>query len=372
MSNSTNKYVTPVGLQQPAAADLSDGTTGSGAVVLATSPTLATPTLGVAVATTPSTADNSTKVATTAYVQAQGYVTGATAPVVSVAGKTGAVTLVEGDISNLTSDLALKAPLASPTFTGTPAGPTAALGTNTTQLATTAFVLANSPGSTIANWLAQGRLTRIMADGTTTTFHVSGDVITLVGAQGGGSPLAVAPTANIGPAIATFSSGVGVATSYQGNLNYRVGKNIRLYMDGGPARTNNERVWWGLTDQTAATMSASDNPAGNYAAFRYSTVAGDTHYQCITKDGSTQTVVDSGVTPLGINVPANSEQFAIIFQDGTPNVLFYIHGNLVATIATHLPTSGTNTRFFATQLIDTNTTNSGFYLSFATVGMDAF
>lgn len=34
------------------------------------------------------------------------------------------------------------APLASPTFTGTPAAPTAALGTNTTQLATTAFVQA--------------------------------------------------------------------------------------------------------------------------------------------------------------------------------------------------------------------------------------
>lgn len=33
-----------------------------------------------------------------------------------------------------------RAPLASPTFTGTPAAPTAASGTNTTQLATTAFV----------------------------------------------------------------------------------------------------------------------------------------------------------------------------------------------------------------------------------------
>ena len=36
----------------------------------------------------------------------------------------------------------LKANLASPTFTGTPAAPTAAAGTNTTQLATTAFVTA--------------------------------------------------------------------------------------------------------------------------------------------------------------------------------------------------------------------------------------
>jgi len=35
-----------------------------------------------------------------------------------------------------------RAPLASPTFTGTPAAPTAAAGTNTTQLATTAFVVA--------------------------------------------------------------------------------------------------------------------------------------------------------------------------------------------------------------------------------------
>ena len=38
------------------------------------------------------------------------------------------------------------AKLASPTFTGTPAAPTAAVGTNTTQLATTAFVQASNPG----------------------------------------------------------------------------------------------------------------------------------------------------------------------------------------------------------------------------------
>ena len=47
-------------------------------------------------------------------------------------------------ISTLTqSALDLKAPIASPTFTGTPAAPTAVVGTNTTQVATTAFVLAN-------------------------------------------------------------------------------------------------------------------------------------------------------------------------------------------------------------------------------------
>jgi len=51
-------------------------------------------------------------------------------------------THAQADITSLVSDLALKAPLASPTFTGTPAAPTAAAYTNTTQLATTAHVYA--------------------------------------------------------------------------------------------------------------------------------------------------------------------------------------------------------------------------------------
>ena len=46
----------------------------------------------------------------------------------------------QSDVTNLVSDLALKAPLASPALTGTPTAPTAAALTNTTQLATTAFV----------------------------------------------------------------------------------------------------------------------------------------------------------------------------------------------------------------------------------------
>ena len=51
-------------------------------------------------------------------------------------------TLATSKITGLDAALAAKAPLASPTFTGTPAGPTAGGGTNTTQLATTAFVRA--------------------------------------------------------------------------------------------------------------------------------------------------------------------------------------------------------------------------------------
>jgi hypothetical protein len=70
------------------------------------------------------------------------YVAGSVASHASshASGGSDQVTLAQSQITNLTSDLAAKAPLASPTFTGTPAAPTAAGGTNTTQIATTAFV----------------------------------------------------------------------------------------------------------------------------------------------------------------------------------------------------------------------------------------
>lgn len=47
---------------------------------------------------------------------------------------------LQDTINNINTALDLKAPLASPNFVGTPKAPTAAEGTNTTQIATTAFV----------------------------------------------------------------------------------------------------------------------------------------------------------------------------------------------------------------------------------------
>jgi hypothetical protein len=80
-------------------------TTGNASIGGTLGVTGATTLTGGGTSTTPATADNSTAIATTAFVKAQNY-----------------------------------APLASPTLTGTPTAPTAALGNNTTQLATTAFV----------------------------------------------------------------------------------------------------------------------------------------------------------------------------------------------------------------------------------------
>lgn len=81
---------------------------GGLSAALALKADLASPTLtGTPLSTTPGTTDNTTKIATTAYVK---------------------------------NNLASYAPLASPALTGVPTAPSATTGTNTTQIASTAFV----------------------------------------------------------------------------------------------------------------------------------------------------------------------------------------------------------------------------------------
>ena len=59
-------------------------------------------------------------------------------------------TEIDTEYNAIASAVSSKADLNSPTFTGTPAGPTASSGTNTTQLATTAFVTTAIAAATAA------------------------------------------------------------------------------------------------------------------------------------------------------------------------------------------------------------------------------
>lgn len=110
---------------------------------------LANPTFtGTPAAPTAAANTNTTQIATTAFVLGQGN---STAGTIAMNGTQAAGT------SNLyaradhvhPSDTS-RAALASPTFTGTPAAPTAAVDTNTTQIATTAFVLGQAAAATPA------------------------------------------------------------------------------------------------------------------------------------------------------------------------------------------------------------------------------
>ena len=84
--------------------------------------------------------DNSTKLATTAYVTNQLSASGDGTPAMDGTAARGTSTHgARADHVHPTDTS--RAPIASPTFTGTPAAPTAAPDTNTTQLATTAFVI---------------------------------------------------------------------------------------------------------------------------------------------------------------------------------------------------------------------------------------
>jgi hypothetical protein len=106
---------------------------------------LASPTFtGVPAAPTAAVDTNTTQVATTAYVVGQAS---ATAPVVDGTATVGVSTrFARADHVHPTDTS--RAPLASPTFTGVPAAPTAAVDTNTTQVASTAFVLAQAAAVT--------------------------------------------------------------------------------------------------------------------------------------------------------------------------------------------------------------------------------
>ena len=93
--DSTGKV--PASLLPPGIGAISSVAGRTGAITLSVSDIsgaapLASPALtGTPSAPTPASSDNSTSLATTAYVQSQGYITASSAPVISVAGQTGAV-----------------------------------------------------------------------------------------------------------------------------------------------------------------------------------------------------------------------------------------------------------------------------------------
>ena len=103
---------------------------------------------------------SNTQFATTAFVQ--NAVSSVVAGVASFNSRTGIVTFTAGDLTSVGGAL-----LAGPTFTGVPAAPTATIGTNTTQLATTAFVqaaLSAAPGGVSSFNGRTGSITFLAAD----------------------------------------------------------------------------------------------------------------------------------------------------------------------------------------------------------------
>ncbi|WP_165467568.1 phage tail-collar fiber domain-containing protein [Escherichia coli] len=102
------------------------------------SPTLT----GTPKAPTPAEGNNTTQIATTAFVQAalMALINGAPATLDTMKEIAAAINNDPKFSTTINNALALKAPLLSPALTGTPTAPTAAQSVNNTQIATTAFV----------------------------------------------------------------------------------------------------------------------------------------------------------------------------------------------------------------------------------------
>jgi hypothetical protein len=124
-------------------------------------------------------------------------------PVQSVFGRTGTVTAATGDYT--VAQVTGAAPLASPAFTGIPTGPTAATATNSTQLATTAFVKAQGYTNNT------GTVTSVAMSGGTTGLTVAGGPITSAG------------TLTLGGTLAVANGGTGATTAAAARTNLGLG-----------------------------------------------------------------------------------------------------------------------------------------------------
>lgn len=114
--------------------------TGSGNLVLSASPTFT----GAPLTTTPAADTNTTQIASTAFVVGQA---GSATPLINGTAAVG-TSLRYARQDHVHPTDTTRAPLASPAFTGTPTAPTPATSDNSTTLATTAYVKAQSAVST--------------------------------------------------------------------------------------------------------------------------------------------------------------------------------------------------------------------------------
>jgi hypothetical protein len=136
-----------------------------------------------------------------------------------------------------------------------------------------------------------------------------------------------------------------------GYAQWQVGRNIYYCFRGGLGAFASDdttvRLWIGLTnDATGSNMTGNDTPTTlKFAAFRFSTAAGDTHLICCVCDGSAMTTHDSGVAPSFGD--GHQHTLEIAFNDTNGVVTFFIDGSQVdggSGLSTHLPPNGTNLR----------------------------
>lgn len=130
-------------------------------------------------------------------------------------------------------DLSTYAPLASPALSGIPTAPTATGGTNTTQIATTAFVTSAVSGSsganvTLSNLTSPTSINQHLSFATTNTFDVGTSTKLARNANFGGAALFWSGASNPGQLYAPTNTELALGASN--------GANLTLSSDGGTVK----------------------------------------------------------------------------------------------------------------------------------------
>lgn len=222
------------------------------------------------------------------------------------------------EFTNVSAAISSKADLASPTFTGTPAAPTAGSGTNTTQLATTAFVQ-TAIGSISSGVTSVASGTDITVTGTgpgpftgAVTVAAGANLATLNGTQTFNGAKTFSSSASFSgttsfSSTATFSSDVFYNTGNSAGNNFVMGYatipsiSWNMFVQGQSGHPG--VVFQGTGSGGQSILAITGNGATSYIDFVYGSVSGG--YSAtgqITTNGSTTTYGTSSDYRLKENV----------------------------------------------------------------------
>lgn len=301
---------------------------------------LASPALtGTPTAPTAAAGTNTTQIATTAFVNAEitndrPFEASAGNIAMNGAQSAGSLgTVARGDHVHPTDTS--RAPLASPALTGTPTAPTAAAGTNTTQIATTAFVTAANAAKVdyemTANAQSGTTYTFALADARrlTTATNASAKTFTIPPQSSvAWATSSIIRVVNYGAGALTIAGGAGVTVT-------NASKTLAQYESAALVRTGSDA--WTLvpfsgggvsglksTDVSATTGSPSITTSGTDTIYRFTGNGSIT----FSKSGLAQILVVSGGSGGG-------GEYAL---DGAGGGIAY--GTVVFEAATHTVTVG--------------------------------
>jgi hypothetical protein len=159
-----------------------------------------------------------------------------------------------------------RAPLNSPGLTGVPTAPTASLGTNTTQIATTAFVLANAPSAQNTYGPPQGRLTLASGVSYMTSSQAAATILYYTPGVGDLVPIFDGTTISM-VAFPEVSQANSDATKSPGSVATNTCYDLFAWMDGSTPRVTRGPAWTNVITPSAGAALTS------YKGLQFNSVA---------------------------------------------------------------------------------------------------